>query len=104
VISIANEKVIPLSRVGDYCPSSRVGKKLHSSTALRWAKAGCRADDGSRVTLETIRAGSTTYTSVEAIQRFLDRLSGPAPQPRPTPDVEKRRREQVERELAAYGL
>jgi hypothetical protein len=34
-----------------------------------------RADDGEFVILETIRVGRTLCTSVEAIQRFCDRLT-----------------------------
>jgi hypothetical protein len=111
MISIASDTVIPLSMVGDYCPRRRAGKKVHSSTAQRWAKTGCVADDGTRVTLETIRVGRTLCTSVEALQRFFDRLSaqpqGKAQQAladRPSADTHRHKQERVELELAAFGL
>jgi hypothetical protein len=71
---------------------------VHPSTAWRWAKAGCKAPDGTLVKLETIKIGSSSFTSVEAIERFVARLSAqPLPQPRPQQDLIKRR-------LAAYGV
>jgi hypothetical protein len=90
--------IIPFSKVGDYCPSSRNGKRVHPSTAWRWAKSGCRAIDGTRVLLESIRIGATTYTSVEALERFAARLSA---QPTPRPRV---RQDLIDRRLAAFGL
>jgi hypothetical protein len=103
VISITNETVIPFSTVGEYRPSSRVNKRVHASTAWRWAKAGCKAVDGTMVKLESIRIGSATYTSVEALQRFADRLSA-QPENRPRRLDFESRQDLVEHGLAAYGL
>jgi hypothetical protein len=111
MISIKSEVVIPLSQVGEHCPCRRAGKKVHPSTAHRWAVTGCAAEDGERVNLETIRVGGTTCTSVEALQRFFERLSArpeskvyrPA-NDRPASIAEMRRQERVERELATLGL
>lgn len=75
MISIQTEKVITAAEVGNHCPVRRAGKKIHSSTVIRWWKRGCKAEDGSRVYLEMIRVGGTLCTSVEALQRFFDRLS-----------------------------
>lgn len=68
MISIQCEQVFPISKVGDHCPRRRGDKPVHMSTGLRWAKTGCRAEDGTRVYLETIRVGGTLCTSVEAVQ------------------------------------
>lgn len=75
MISIQCEQVFPISKVGDHCPRRRGDKPVHMSTGLRWAKTGCRAEDGTRVYLETIRVGGTLCTSVEALQHFFERLS-----------------------------
>jgi hypothetical protein len=103
LISITEETVIPLSKVGDYCPSTRAGKRVHATTAWRWGKAGCRALDGSLVKLETIRIGSTNCTSVQALQRFFERLTVQQVPGRPMPDFEARQ-DLIERKLAAFGL
>ena len=70
---------------------------------------GCRAADGSTIKLETIRScNASTMTSVQALQRFFDRLTG-------TPDPVRRdsvkqelsaplRNNSVKQELAAWGL
>jgi Protein of unknown function (DUF1580) len=111
MISIKCEQVIPMSKVGDHCPRRRGGKKVHMTTGIRWAKTGCVADGGTRVYLETIRVGGTLCSSVEALQRFFERLSAQpechAPQPaedRTTSIADRRRQERVEQELAALGV
>src|SRR4051794_15170824 len=108
MIQLASEQVIPLSKVGDHCPCRRAGRRVHSSTALRWSRSGSVADDGTRAYLETIRVGGTTCTSVEALQRYFERLSaqpeGNAKQPpddRRGSEAHRRRQERVEQELAA---
>ena len=111
MISIQRERVIPMSEVGDHCPRRRAGKKVHLSTGIRWARAGVVGDDGTRGYLETIRVGGTLCTSVEALQRFFERLSV-----QPTSNVpqatrdrhvvlsQRRRQELVEKQLDALGL
>ncbi len=37
---------------------------------------GCLSKDGTTVRLENIKIGGTTCTSLEALQRFFDRLNG----------------------------
>jgi hypothetical protein len=77
VITIADERVFPLGDMPDHVPHGRGGKRRHPSTGFRWAKHGHRG-----IRLETIRIGGTLCTSVEALQRFFERLSatdGPAP-------------------------
>lgn len=104
LISITTDTLIPFSAVADYCPSSRKGKRLHTSTPARWAKYGCIADDGTTVKLETIRVGATLRTSVEALQRFFDRLSAvPGAAPVRSESWEQRQ-ERARNELVALGL
>jgi hypothetical protein len=111
MVSIKFEQVIPMSKVGDHCPSRRGGKKVHFTTGIRWAKTGLVADDGTLVHLETIRVGGTKCTSVEALQRFFERLSAQptsnAHQPaedRNTSKARRRKQERVEQELAALEV
>jgi hypothetical protein len=103
VIQIDKERVIPLSKIGDYLPRGRQNKKVHAATGYRWARRG----------LETIRRGGMVFTSVEALQRYFDRLSaGPAagadaaqaPTPAPTPSARQAAAERADRALAAMGV
>jgi hypothetical protein len=77
VIQLATEQVIAVCRAPRHFPRRRGGKLPHVATIYRWARYGVRADDSSIVRLETIRAGRTLCTSVEAIQRFYQRLTAP---------------------------
>lgn len=73
MIDIKQEQPISLSRAArrSFLPRRRKGKRPHVATLYRWAQRGIRG-----VRLETIRVGGTLCTSVEAIQRFCDALSG----------------------------
>jgi hypothetical protein len=75
MINLASERVFPLNKGPDHVPRLRGGKKVNSSTFHRWRAHGLRADDGEIIYLETIRVGRTLCTSVDAIQRFCERLS-----------------------------
>ena len=50
----------------------RNGGRVDIGTLRRWAAKGVRG-----VVLESVRIGTTTYTSVEAAIRFIQRLSAP---------------------------
>lgn len=69
-----NEELIPLGRVPDLIPSRQPGKRLNQATVWRWANRGARG-----VLLETAVVGGGRLTSVEAVQRFVDRLSSGGP-------------------------
>jgi hypothetical protein len=81
MIDLATERVVTLRRAARLLPRRRCGRRAHASTLYRWSSRGVRADDGMRaddgtvVVLETIRVGRTLCTSVEALQRFCDRLT-----------------------------
>jgi len=72
-IDLASERVVTLSGAVNYLPKLRGERQPHVATLYRWAQRGCR---GTR--LETIRVGGSLCTSIEAIQRFCDALSGDA--------------------------
>jgi hypothetical protein len=78
-------------------------KYIHCATFFRWSNKGCRG-----VVLETIQAGGTRCTSLEAIQRFFDALANADPS-RParsvrTPAARRRAIEKADKELAQIGL
>lgn len=71
------------------------GKRIHVSTIYRWSSRGLRG-----VRLETLRVGGRMCTSEEALQRFFERLSDPAPgQARPSLSEAARRAEEEADEL-----
>jgi hypothetical protein len=77
------------------------GRKLHPSTAFRWAQRGVR---GQR--LEVARCGGALCTTPSAVARFFARLSGAAAivNRTPTRAQSARRLDRVECELAKEGL
>jgi hypothetical protein len=81
-IIVAEELTFPLLDTPKHVPLRRGGKKLHQNTAFRWAKDGVRG-----VKLETIRIGGTLCTSVEALQRFFERLSATDGRPEAAPSI-----------------
>jgi len=101
MIELTNETVLSFSDAAVRLPRRRAGKKPHVATLYRWAMRGCRG-----VRLETIRVGGTLCTSVEALQRFCERLSSPGcePQPRQTTKARERSIAQAEQELERAGI
>lgn len=90
MIDITNEKLIPLGKVPNQLPKQSNGKKIHISTVYRWVKRGLRG-----VYLETATIGGTTYTSIEALQRFSDRLSKSEHSPTENKTLTKSRHKQI---------
>ena len=70
MIDIEIESVLSLTEAATKLPHRRAGRRPHVSTLYRWASRGLRGNH-----LETIQIGGTRCTSVEALQRFFDRLS-----------------------------
>lgn len=98
-IDIASEQVITFAEAAKYCPRRRRGRKPHVSCFYRWSKRG----------LETIKIGGQLCTSVEALQRFFDRLTDDdrRQESGATTDRlghEQRRQEKIESELADQGI
>ena len=106
-IEMFNEEVISLTEAAKRLPQRRAGRKPHVSVLYRWAKAGLRSQDGMEVRLETIQVGGTKCTSLEALQRFFDRLTGDTTivySPRRTNRQRQAAIERAERELKAAGI
>ena len=121
MIDISTEAVVTLTAATHHLPRRRGGKRCAVSTVYRWAQRGVRG-----VRLETIQVGGTKCTSLQALQRFCDRLSSadsPPLQdqalqsvsphqmrddlhamPHPTPARRRRAAEAAERELMREGL
>jgi hypothetical protein len=95
MIELKSEKVMSLSEAAKHVPSRRAGKRCAVQTLYRWAQTGHRG-----VKLETLRVGGTLCTSLEALQRFCERLSSgqvPAQRSGEAADV-------VDQRLAAEGF
>jgi hypothetical protein len=75
-IDVCTEQVVTLSEATKELPKVRNGNHLHFSTLSRWIQKGRIAQDGTNIRLESIKIGGTTCTSLEALQRFFDRLTG----------------------------
>ena len=99
MIDIASENVLSLSNATAHLPRRRKGSRPHISTLYRWAQRGLCG-----VKLEVVQVGGTCCTSVEALQRFFDRLSGDGG----APMAPNRKRVQevatAERECEAAGI
>ena len=88
-IDFDSERVISLQNAAAF-----VG--VHRSTVYRWAGGrvnGCR--------LETLRVGGRRRTSVEALQRFFERLTAAEPSPQPE---RSRATRTADRELERRGF
>ena len=95
-IDISGEQILTLTQAAKSLPG-----RPNISTLWRWYTQGVR---GCR--LETVMIGGRRYTSVQALQRFADRLSRPADKPghAPTTQVRQRNVAAVERELDVAGI
>src|SRR4051794_13136085 len=91
-----SEETFPLIRARERLPRLRAGRPIAPSTLWRWATHGVRG-----VRLETVKIGSTTCTSAEALGRFIATLNNqPAPAQSTT---EAKHDDQVDDELAERG-
>lgn len=69
-IDIAREELLTFSQAARKLPKRREGRKPAPSTVHRWAMDGHRG-----VRLEYVTVGGTRCTSLDALQRFFDRLT-----------------------------
>jgi hypothetical protein len=70
MIDISSEELISLTEAANRLPKRRQGKRTAASTLYRWATVGLRG-----VQLETLPCGGMLCTSMNALQRFFDRLA-----------------------------
>ena len=71
MIDISRERVITFTEAAGHLPRRRMGRRPHVATLYRWTQRGLRG-----VRLESIQIGGSLCTSVEAMQRFFNRLGG----------------------------
>lgn len=106
-IDIESETVISFAVAAKRLPPAREGKRRHPATIWRYARHGVRG-----VKLEAIRVGGGLCTSVQALQRFCDRLSETEPIgatstasiPVRTSAAQQRAAQAAGRKLAAIGI
>jgi hypothetical protein len=99
MLDFTNEALIPLSEAPKH-PLLRRRRAVHRSVLERWRTQGIRG-----VVLETVKIGGTRYTSVEALQRFIERLNTPkAKAETATPSQIARDHAQAENELDEAGM
>ena len=92
MISIAKERLVRLSQVPKLLPPRPNGRRVHISAVYRWITRGVGG-----VRLEAIRIAGSTYTSIEAIERFANHRGEPAQPTSPaTLQTTKTRQRQVE--------
>lgn len=100
MIDLATERLIALREVPKHLPPRPTGRRIHISAVYRWIQRGVRG-----VRLDSIQVGGTTYTSVEALQRFADGLSSRGPTDRaglaPTTATRRKQIERAAREAEA---
>jgi len=69
MIELSSETLIPIREAPRHLPKRPNGKRIHISACYRWISRGVRG-----VRLDSIKIGGSTYTSMEALQRFAERL------------------------------
>ncbi len=70
VINIARERLMTLSEAAKCMPRRRMGRPVTKATLLRWHAKG---KDGIQLEVAVLPGGFAT--SMEALQRFIDRLT-----------------------------
>jgi hypothetical protein len=103
-IDSLTETVFTFGAAARRIPSLRSGKPVSPSTIWRWSTTGCRARNGQRVRLETIKIGGSTCTSAEALDRFFRALSGEQEIAQAAPHRGSKEHEESEARLEVVGI
>lgn len=69
MIELQAETLVRLAEAAKHLPKTG-GKSIHRATLWRWATTGVGG-----VILQTIKIGGATFTSLEALQRFVNECS-----------------------------
>lgn len=69
MIDFNSESLLTFAEATKTLPAKRAGRPIHTATLYRWSATGLRG-----IRLETIQVGGTRCTSVEALQRFFEKL------------------------------
>ncbi len=92
-IDLNSETVGTLAEVAGKLPRLG-GRNIHTSTLWRWTSRGIRG-----VRLEHLKLGGRIVTSLEAVQRFSERLNEASVAVRPPNASEKNRRPRTSAQL-----
>lgn len=106
-IDVFNETVVSFREATKRLPKTSRNKNIHISTLHRWVHRGLQSRDGKVIRLEFVKMGGKICTSLEALQRFFDRLAGDVEVETPAPITRRQRLkqiEQAERELDRAGI
>jgi hypothetical protein len=101
VIDTLKEKLFRLNEARFFFPRRRKNKHPALETMYRWTGRGCRG-----VVLESVSVGRCRCTSLQAIQRFVERLSAldtSGPQVR-SPTARERASRSAGEELGRIGI
>jgi len=72
-----DEDPIPIRKAPEHFPKQPNGKKINIATIYRWVSTGATIKGGTeRIKLEVWKVGGRSYTTVQAIKRFIRRLNG----------------------------
>ena len=108
-IDISTENLIDLKAICrlPVFRNGTTGKPCNFSKAWRLVTYGARDANGQRVVLETVRTPSGLRTSMEAVERFIHRLTDPiaatVPQTR-TPARRQREHDRAVKNLVEAGI
>jgi hypothetical protein len=90
VINVNSEHVVTLSQLARRLPCRREDRPVHPSTCHRWRNPGIRG-----IKLECVRIGGIWHTSLQAYQRWVEKLTAevespviPSPTPTVTPQAD----------------
>lgn len=104
VIDTRTQTLFPLAELPQHWPLLPGGRRLHRSVGYRYATKGVGPRNDR---LETVVFGSIRYTSHEALQRLVERLTAAedvAPVKAPTKAEKTRRRAEAARILDDAGI
>jgi len=96
MIDLTKEQLITFKEATRILPKRPNGRHLHISAIYRWATKGTRG-----IVLESLRLGGRSYTTIQALQRYGDRLASAGKESvSNTPRFRSRTREVQAREAA----
>ncbi len=93
------EKPLPFAQAARRLPPMRNGRPVSPATLWRWSSHGVRG-----IKLEVVKIGGTACTSLEALRRFFDRLSGEEAVPIVPSPTSARRADKAAEELERIGI
>ena len=86
IMNVNTEHILTLAQLARRLPARRLGRPVHVSTLHRWRNTGVRG-----VRLECVRIGGMWHTSLEAYQRWVERLTAAAAPDEPDTRPPRRR-------------